>query len=68
MKRGLTGEYDISTVAGEQIEAFVPGPLAPIPPLQLDSQRQKLLEKATLALGRLDSVTLLCLQEEENPI
>jgi Fic family protein len=59
MKRGLTGEYDIATVAGEKIKAFVPRPLPPTPPLQLDSQRQKLLEKATLALGRLDSITLL---------
>ncbi len=59
MKRGLTGEYDITSVSGEQIKAFVPSPLPPIPPLQLDHQRHKLLERATLALGRLDSITLL---------
>ncbi len=57
MKRGLTGEYDIASVVGEQIKAFVPSPLPPIPPLQLDNRRQKLLERATLALGRLDSIT-----------
>lgn len=51
MKRGLTGEYEITTVAGEQVKAFVPRPLPPQPPLQLDSRRQKLLERATLALG-----------------
>lgn len=59
MKRGMTGEYDITTVVGEQIKAFVPASLPPVPPLQLDSQRQKLMERATLALGRLDSITLL---------
>lgn len=59
MKRGLTGEYNIVNVAGEQVRAFMPGPLPPSPPLQLDNQRQKLLERATLALGRLDSITLL---------
>lgn len=59
MKRGPTGEYDITHVAGEEIKAFVPKLLPPTPPLQLDNQRQKLLERATLALGRLDSITLL---------
>ena len=59
MKRGLTGEYDITAVAGEQIKAFVPQRLPPTLLLQLDSKRQKLLETATLALGRLDSITLL---------
>jgi len=33
--------------------------LPPDPPLELNDQRQRLLERATLALGRLDSVTLL---------
>jgi Fic family protein len=37
----------------------VPKPLPPDPPLELNEQRQRLLERATLALGRLDSVTLL---------
>lgn len=41
------------------IRAFVPHPLPPEPPLQFDTRRQKLLERATVALGRLDSVTLL---------
>lgn len=59
MKRGLTGEYDTTSVAGAQIKAFVPSPLPPTPPLKLTNQRHKLLERATLALGRLDSITLL---------
>ncbi len=59
MKRGLTGEYRITVVGGETIRAFVPEPLPPNPPLQFTPQRQRLLERATLALGRLDSITLL---------
>ncbi len=59
MKRGLTGSYEITEIAGETIRAFLPKPLPPDPPLELHDQRQRLLERATLALGRLDSVTLL---------
>jgi len=59
MKRGLTGEYRITVVGGETIRAFVPKSLPPNPPLQFTPQRQRLLERATLALGRLDSITLL---------
>jgi len=59
MKRGLTGSYEITEIAGETIRAFLPKPLPPDPPLELNDQRQRLLERATLALGRLDSVTLL---------
>lgn len=44
---------------GETIRAFIPYPLPPEPPLQFDATRQQLLERATVALGRLDSVTLL---------
>jgi Fic family protein len=59
MKRDLTGRYEIAEIGGETIRAFVPRPLPPDPPLELNEQRQRLLERATLALGRLDSVTLL---------
>lgn len=59
MRRGLTGRYEISSVGGETIRAFIPYPLPPEPPLQFDAKRQQLLERATVALGRLDSITLL---------
>jgi Fic family protein len=49
----------VTQVAGETIRAFVPHPLPPNPPLVFDAQRQKLLARATLALGRLDSISLL---------
>jgi Fic family protein len=59
MKRGLTGRYETTTVAGETVRAFIPGPLPPVPPLQLEGALNPLLERALLALGRLDSVTTL---------
>jgi Fic family protein len=59
MKRGMTGTHEITEIAGETIRAFVPKPLPPVPALELHDQRQRLLERATLALGRLDSITLL---------
>ncbi len=59
MKRGLTGYYHTTRVGGEEVRAFVPHPLPPEPPLELTGERMRLLERATLALGRLDSVALL---------
>jgi Fic family protein len=59
MNRGLTGRYETTSVSGETVRAFVPAPLPPDPPLELPPTRRKLLEEATLALGRLDSITLL---------
>lgn len=59
MRRGLTGRYEVSTTAGERVEAFVPDPLPPVPPLDLSGALQPLLERAALALGRLDSMSTL---------
>ena len=59
MRRGSTGHYKITSVGGEQVQAFIPHPLPPDPPVALSNARQRLLERATLALGRLDSITLL---------
>lgn len=59
MKRDVTGRYQISKVWDEDVRAFIPHSLPPSPPLDLSGARQRLLERATLALGRLDSITLL---------
>lgn len=59
MRRGIAGAYQSTTVAGEQVKAYIPTPLPPDPPLQWTGSRQQLLERATMALGRLDSITLL---------
>jgi Fic family protein len=59
MRRDATGRYASSAAGGETVRAFVPHPLPPAPPLDLTGERQTLLERATLALGRLDSIALL---------
>ena len=59
MRRGTTGRYHVRNYGGEQVRAFVPAPLPPDPPLALDGDLQQLLERALIALGRLDSVTAL---------
>jgi len=58
MRRGSTGKYETTSIVGEKISAFVPDPLPPEPTLELNDRHQRLMERATVALGRLDSVTL----------
>jgi Fic family protein len=59
MKREITGRYAPSVAGGETVRAFVPAPLPPVPALDLSGDRQQRLEQATLAIGRLDSVSAL---------
>ena len=59
MKRGPTGRHDVMASGGERVEAFVPHPLPPKPPLVFDGRLQQALEAASLALGRLDSISTL---------
>ncbi len=59
MKRGTTGSYEVAAAGGERVQAFIPAPLPPVPPLDLQGQLQQPLERALLALGRLDSLSTL---------
>ena len=60
MKRESTGRYEVASVGGERVEAFVPAPLPPVdPPLVFDGALHEALEQAFLALGRLDGVSTL---------
>ena len=59
MQRDTTGQYVQSIAGGEAVRAFVPWPLPPAPALDLSGPRQRLVEQATVALGRLDSVSML---------
>jgi Fic family protein len=43
----------------EGYAAFVPAPLPPDPPVNIDSRLQSVLDEANQALGRLDAVTVL---------
>ncbi len=58
MRRGPTGRYEVTSVGGERVRAFVPAPLPPDPPLDL-APLQVQLEAAHLALGRLDALSTL---------
>jgi Fic family protein len=60
MRRGVTGNWlTISTVGEESVQAFVPHPLPPEPPLEITGSIRQVLEDALVALGRLDSVSML---------
>ena len=59
MHRGTTGRYEVTTTAGEAVRAFVPAPLPPVPPLELNAPHQRLHERALLACGRLDGLSVL---------
>jgi cell filamentation protein, protein adenylyltransferase len=55
VRRGLTGRYQVKAGA-EPVRAFIPLPLPPDPPLAMSGPVQVKLERAHLALGRLDSI------------
>jgi Fic family protein len=59
MQRGMTGRFEVTAVGGERVQAFVPAVLPPQPAIEMDHGRQKLLENALLACGRLDAITAL---------
>jgi Fic family protein len=51
----VTGRYERTAVAGEEVRAFVPGPLPPADPtLSLDSEALELLGRAERELSRLE--------------
>jgi len=52
------GTYVTTTVTGEPVQAFIPPPLPPNPPLELVALYQH-LDRANQALGRLDGLTTL---------
>ena len=58
MHRGETGRYETTTAGGETVRAFVPARLPPEPALDL-RVLQGPLEKALLALGRVDGLSTL---------
>ncbi len=59
MRRPMPGRLVTTVGGGEAVRAYVPDALPPVPVLDLGGARQRLLERATLAVGRLDSVSTL---------
>ncbi len=51
-----TGTYNTNSLSPEPFKAFIPYPLPPDPPLNLNGEHYELLDQATLALGRLDGL------------
>ena len=54
MKRSQTGRYVTSIAGSEEVRAFVPAPLPPVPALELIGDVRNSLDQGLLALGRLD--------------
>jgi len=59
MKRELQGRYMTISTVGEKVQAFVPAPLPPRPPIHWTPELRSKFDQALLALGRLDSVSTL---------
>jgi len=59
MGRGATGHVVTTTTAGEMVQAFVPDPLPPVPPLAWSPSLRALHDAAFLACERLDGVSVL---------
>ena len=59
MNRDLQGHYITISTVGEKVQAFVPAPLPPVPPIKWSSELREKFDQALLALGRLDSVSVL---------
>lgn len=47
MTRGETGVYEVTSVAGEQVRAFLPNPLPPPPSLVLDGPIHRTIERVS---------------------
>lgn len=56
MKPVPTGRYETTSIGGEVVRAFIPDPLPPRRPLALSDASLRRLDRATLALGRLDAI------------
>jgi Fic family protein len=59
MKRELQGRYVTIATVGERVQAFVPAPLPPRPPIDWTPDLRGKFDQALLALGRLDGVSTL---------
>lgn len=59
MNRGLTGRYVPSIAGGFACQAFIPAPLPPSPPVEINGKLQARLAEAHIALGRLDAISSL---------
>lgn len=59
MQRELQGRYISISTAGEKVNAFIPAPLPPHPPIEWTPELRDKFDQAMLALGKLDSASNL---------
>jgi Fic family protein len=59
MERRLQGRYITISTVGERVKAFIPKPLPPKSPIVWSPELRERFDRAHLALGRLDSVSML---------
>lgn len=59
MKRSLQGHYVTVSTVGEHVEAFVPAPLPPHPPIDWSPKLRQKFDDALLILGQLDGISTL---------
>jgi Fic family protein len=59
MKRGLQGKLVQQGLRQEVFKTLIPRPLPPAPPIEFSAEFLDLMEKANLALGRLDGLARL---------
>lgn len=59
MKRDLQGRFVTISTVGEKAQAFIPAPLPPVPAIDWSPELRTRFDQALLALGRLDSVSIL---------
>jgi len=59
MNRGVQGKYVTISTVGEKVRAFVPEPLPPRPAITWTPQLRAKFDRALVALGRLDSVSVI---------
>ncbi len=59
MKREIQGQYVTVSTVGEKVQAFVPAPLPPNPPIDWTPELRDKFDRALLDLGRLDAVSTL---------
>jgi Fic family protein len=56
---GRLGRYVTTVAFDETLQAFVPPPLPPVPPLEMSAVLLNKLSEADRAIGRLDGITMM---------
>lgn len=55
--RNRSGEYILCSVTGESYQVYIPAPLPPVPPLEMEGI-YTLLDQANIAIGRLEGISI----------